>query len=144
MKNNICFVDTVCWLALLNQQDHLHEQADRLYKQLMKSGFIFVTTSAVLDETANALCSPSFKRSVIAFFHTIRKSQRIEIVFIDTRLWSKGWELYEERLDKAWSLTDCISFVVMQERTIHDALTRDRHFIQAGYQALLESEEYFR
>ncbi|MCX6699459.1 MAG: hypothetical protein NTV68_05965 [Methanomicrobiales archaeon] len=65
MKNTVCFVDTVCWIALLNRQDHLHETADQLYKKQMKSGSWFLTTSAVIDETANALCDPAFKPSVI-------------------------------------------------------------------------------
>jgi predicted nucleic acid-binding protein len=55
MKDDLCFVDTVCWIALLNQQDHFHESADQHYKKLMKSGTGFVTTSSVLEETANAL-----------------------------------------------------------------------------------------
>ncbi len=141
MKNNVCFVDTVCWIALLNRQDRLHEPADQLYKKQMKSGFRFLTTSAVIEETANALCDPVFKPSVITFFHSIENSARVEIVFVDPVLWSKGWALYEQRLDKAWSLTDCISLEVMREQKIHYALTSDRHFVQAGFQALLMEEE---
>jgi predicted nucleic acid-binding protein len=52
MKNNICFVDTVCWLAPLNRQDRLHEKADTTHKNLMESGFYLLPTSAILDETA--------------------------------------------------------------------------------------------
>jgi len=141
MKNNLCFVDTVCWIALLNRQDSLHEQADQFYKKRMKSGIRFVTTSAILDETANALCDPLFKPSVITFFHNIQDSPRVEIFFVDPVLWSKGWALYEQRLDKGWSLTDCISFEVMREQKIHDALTSDHHFVQAGFRALLLEEE---
>jgi len=137
MKRNLCFVDTVCWIALLNRQDRLHKPADHLYKKQMKTGFRFLTTSAVLEETANALCDPLFKSSVITFFHAIQKSPRIEIVFVDPVLWSKGWRLYEQRTDKAWSLTDCISLEVMREQKIHDALTSDHHFEQAGFRALL-------
>jgi len=136
MKNNTCFVDTVCWIALLNQHDHLHKTADALYKQLMKSGVHFVTTSQVLDETANALCDPAFKPAVITFHQQLERSLRIEIVFVDPTLWSNGWTLYEKRCDKAWSLTDCISLSVMEERGIDAALTSDRHFIQAGFRAL--------
>ncbi|MDO9326316.1 MAG: PIN domain-containing protein [Methanoregula sp.] len=141
MKNNLCFVDTVCWIALLNRQDRLHEPADQLYKKRMKTGFRFLTTSAVIEETANALSDPLFKSSVIMFFHNIEISTRVEIVFVDPILWSKGWALYEQRLDKAWSLTDCISFEVMREQKIHDALTSDHHFEQAGFRALLGEEE---
>jgi uncharacterized protein len=141
MKNNLCFIDTVCWIALLNRQDSLHRPADQLYKNQMRSGCRFLTTSTVIEETANALCDPVFKPSVITFFHNIENSSRVEIVFVDPVLWSKGWALYEQRTDKSWSLTDCISLEVMRERGIHDALTSDRHFVQAGFAALLMEVE---
>jgi hypothetical protein len=64
----------------------------------------------------------------------------VEIVFTDPVLWSKGWQIYEKRLDKAWSLTDCVSLAVMNDRGISDALTSDRHFVQAGYHALFAGE----
>jgi len=137
MKDDLYFVDTVCWIALLNQQDHFHESADQRYKKLMKSGACFVTTSSVLEETANALCDPAFNPSVLAFHRNLESSSRIEHVFVDPSLWAKAWTLFEKRLDKAWSLTDCISIIVMQERGINDVLTSDRHFIQAGFNALL-------
>jgi hypothetical protein len=141
MGINICFVDTVCWIALLNQQDHYHEIADSVYKKQMKSGTRFITTSSVLDETANALCDPLFKPSVITFFSHLQTSPRVEIIFVDPAFWSKGWELYDQRRDKAWSLTDCISIAVMKERGVTDALTSDRHFVQAGFRDLLTKEE---
>ena len=56
------------------------------------------------------------------------------------RLFAAGLDLYRNRPDKAWSLTDCISFVVMRERSITEALAYDRHFEQAGFRALLREE----
>jgi predicted nucleic acid-binding protein len=50
---------------------------------------------------------------------------------------ARGLKLYGERRDKSWSLTDCISFEVMKDRAISDALTGDQHFMQAGFRALL-------
>jgi len=58
-------------------------------------------------------------------------------VFVDERLWRAGWNLYEERADKAWSLTDCISIVVMQEKGLAEAPAHDEHFRQAGFKILL-------
>ncbi len=137
MSGNRCFVDTGCWIALLNKHDHLHKAADALYKRRMESGSSLVTTSSVLTETFNALANPAFKPSVIEFRRRLESSPRVEIVFVDPALWSKGWDIYENRLDKAWSLTDCISLAVMKEQGISDALTGDHHFVQAGYHALL-------
>ncbi len=67
MVTNRCFVDTVCWIALLNQDDQLHESSDREYKLLMKSGYYFVTTTSILNETANALSDPRFRLAVVEF-----------------------------------------------------------------------------
>jgi predicted nucleic acid-binding protein len=52
-------------------------------------------------------------------------------------IWSRGWKMFTERLDKSWSLTDCISFEVMHERGVTEALAADSHFRQAGFHALL-------
>lgn len=62
----------------------------------------------------------------------------VRIVPAGRSLMSRGWELYSQRLDKEWSLTDCISFVIMEDRGIKDALTGDHHFEQAGFRALLK------
>ncbi|MBL7117727.1 MAG: type II toxin-antitoxin system VapC family toxin [Candidatus Syntrophoarchaeum sp.] len=140
MVPNRCFVDTVCWIALLNQDDQLHESADNEYKSLMKSGTHFVTTTSILNETANALSDPRFRLRVVEFYRRLLMSARVEIVFVDPRLWSDGWQLYEQRPDKAWSLTDCISIVVMQEQGLKDVLTNDKHFQQAGFRALLRED----
>ncbi|HPY61418.1 MAG TPA: PIN domain-containing protein [Methanospirillum sp.] len=137
MNNNTFFVDTVCWIALLNQQDNLHTKTNRLYKKLLKSGSHVITTSSILVETANALCDPAYKSAVITFRNNLLASTRVEIIFVDRELWEKGWMLYEQRSDKAWSLTDCISIVVMKEWNIHKVLTSDHHFVQAGFEALL-------
>jgi predicted nucleic acid-binding protein len=54
-------------------------------------------------------------------------------------LFAAGVELYGTRPDKEWSLTDCISFVVMKREGLTDALTGDRHFEQAGFKVLLSN-----
>lgn len=56
----------------------------------------------------------------------------------NVEIFERGVELYHSRLDKQWSLTDCISFVVMSEEGIAEALTGDHHFEQAGFVALLK------
>jgi predicted nucleic acid-binding protein len=57
---------------------------------------------------------------------------------LDEQMWyERGLNLYGSRNDKGWSLTDCISFAVMQALHLEDALTGDHHFAQAGYNPLL-------
>jgi predicted nucleic acid-binding protein len=62
----------------------------------------------------------------------------ITIVPCSDQLLRDGIQLYAQRPDKEWSLTDCISFVVMQQEGITEALTGDHHFEQAGFVALLK------
>lgn len=131
------FVDTVCWIALLNKNEYIHKQADTEYRKLLKKGCHLFTTTAVLNETANSLCSPHFRNSVLKFYSRISASENIRIVFVDEQLWNKGWEIYEKHNDKEWSLTDCISVKVMQEHNISEVLTTDHHFEQAGFVRLL-------
>jgi uncharacterized protein len=52
-----------------------------------------------------------------------------------------GIDLYRARPDKEWSLTDCISFAVMHQYSIREALTADHHFEQAGFVPLLKEPQ---
>jgi uncharacterized protein len=97
----------------------------------------WLTTDWVLVETADALCDPANRRRCAQFIEDLRHSRRVEIEDSSRELFEAGWELYCRRDDKGWSLTDCISFVVMQNRGITDALTGDHHFEQAGFRTLL-------
>jgi len=110
---NECYVDSVCWIAILNKDDELHQIADKEYKRWLKSNIKLVTSTFVLVEVANSLCKPKHRNSVVEFYRRLKSSKRIEIISIDRKLWSSGWILYENRPDKAWSLTDCISIEIM-------------------------------
>ena len=74
---------------------------------------------------------------MINLLHGIEESSRIEVVHVPPELYAKGWELYSNRLDKDWGVIDCISFVIMQERNLTQALTSDHHFEQVGFKILL-------
>lgn len=67
----------------------------------------------------------------------LEAQQHIELVKLSDELWCRGWDLFSQRPDKAWSLTDCISFVTMQDYGLKDALTADAHFVQAGFATVL-------
>ena len=133
-----CFIDSVCWIALLNKDDELHSLSDIKYKQLFNEGYHFFTTSTVITEVANSLSKPKFRSSVIEYYKMLKISKRVKTIFVDSDLWHAGWDLYQKRLDKAWSLTDCISIVVMQKENIIESLTNDIHFKQAGFQINLK------
>lgn len=68
----------------------------------------------------------------------IMADKQTTIIPPDEKLWNRGMELYRSRPDKAWSLTDCLSFQIMWDHGITDALTGDHHFGQAGFNALFK------
>lgn len=130
------FADTFYFIAALNPDDQWHSVtigiADR-----QRSGL--VTTEAVLTEFADALARPAFRQIAAEYLLSLPTDPTIEVVQVDGDLWRRGLALYQERPDKEWSLTDCISFIVMEDRGIGDALTGDSHFEQAGFNALLRT-----
>jgi len=94
-------------------------------------------TEAVLIEVGNALSA--FNRAgAVQFIQQCYYTPNIHVVSVDTALLNRAVQLYDARSDKAWGLTDCISFVVMPRHGITDALTVDHHFEQAGFRALLK------
>ena len=99
-----------------------------------------ITTAWVLIEVADAMAAPANRANVVAFLGSLRANAHVEIVPADAESFDRGLEVYAHRLDKGWSLTDCISFVVMTDRGLRDALTADHHFEQAGYRALMKGD----
>ena len=128
------FADTFYYIALLDAKDSAHERAVRATRELDSAT---VTTAWVLLELANAL-SASRHRTVFArFLDLLRANPNVIIYEAEKELFDRGVEIYRDREDQQWSLTDCISFVVMQREGLTDALTGDRNFEQAGFRALL-------
>lgn len=97
-----------------------------------------VTTDWILTEVADALADEHNRAKFIYFLGFLRSRPDVEMVRASSPLFDQGLELYRTRLDKDWSLTDCISFVVMEGMGLTDALTGDHHFEQAGFTALLK------
>jgi len=131
------FVDTAAWLALLNIDDIWHQQAKQIRLELVKQNYIFITTEFVLLEVGDALCSQVLRKNTANFLHNIYQLKSTKIITLSQDLLQSGLSLYEQRLDKDWGLTDCISFVVMQREQIQEAFTSDKHFEQAGFIRLL-------
>jgi uncharacterized protein len=129
------FADTFYFLALLDSQEERHAQAAEVSRDLQ---FRFVTTEWVLAEFADAYCDPQDRADFVALYRSLVNHPRFKIIPADTRLFQRGVDFFEQRPDKAWSLTDCLSFVVMRDEGIRQALTGDHHFEQAGFTALLK------
>lgn len=127
------FADAFFWIALLNRHDEYHEKA-RLYLEDFRGTIL--TTQWVLAEVADAMASSAVRGSIQLFFEELAANQAITILDATPDLFLRGINLYHERPDKTWSLTDCISFVVMTDHGLSEALTGDHHFAQAGFRTV--------
>jgi len=128
------FADTFYFLALLNPIDRAHAAA---MNQSHGPGRI-LTTEWVLTELADGMASHTQRTGFVDLHRLLRSDADAEIVPATAELFARGMGLYEARADKDWSLTDCISFIVMQDRGITEVLTGDHHFEQAGFKVLLK------
>lgn len=130
-----CFADSFVFFALLNPKDNSHAAAIRVMRSLHRP---LVTTGWILNELADGLCASATKPAFLALEQRLGADPRVVIVPASAHWQQRGLDIYRSRLDKDWSLTDCISFAVMTDRKITDALTSDHHFEQAGFRALLK------
>lgn len=137
--NTSIFVDTAAWIASVIKRDSLHEQTIAVMNELKSKDAKLITTESVLFEFANALSSVQHRSKAIAFIDVIRTLSNIEIISSNEDLFEKSLTLYRDRNDKEWSLTDCSSFIVMQEKQMIYAFTSDKHFEQAGFIKLLQA-----
>lgn len=136
MKTNMLkpiFIDTGFVIALINTRDTYHQTAQQLSEQY--SSFPFITTDAVLLEIGNALAK-SFKPQGIEVIQYFSESPEVTVVHSNAVLFQQAFNLYQTYIDKSWGLVDCLSFTVMKEMQITDALTFDHHFSQAGFRQL--------
>ena len=136
MTNEV-FFDANYAVALVVRADEHHPTAKALAEEIARRGTRIVTTYAVMLEIGNSLAKQKHRSAAVGILDYLVADPTVEIVPFTTDLYSKSIRLYAERTDKNWGLTDCMSFIVMRERNITDALTFDRHFEQAGFNALL-------
>lgn len=137
---NEVFLDTSFAVALASATDALHPTALALEQTIRLQSARIVTTEAVLIEIGDTLSSERQRPVAVRTIRLLRRDANVVVVPFSTSLFDESFELFAARSDKDWGLTDCVSFVVMQERGLTDALTADRHFIQAGFRALLLEE----
>jgi len=128
------FADTSFYYALLSPKDRHHEAAVRLSAQI--TGLV-LTAEFVLLELGNGMSAPDAREAFVNLVQALHEDEEVEIVPASDRLFEDALELDASRRDKSWSLTDCSSFVVMQQRGLTTALSADHHFEQAGFTILL-------
>jgi predicted nucleic acid-binding protein len=136
MANDI-FVDTSGFYSLLVSGDDRHAAAKRVLAQARGRKRQFVSTDYVLDETATLLKARGLSHLLIPFFAAIDESRICHIQWTDAKQFFETQAYFLKHLDQAWSFTDCLSFRVMKSLKLRDALTKDEHFQQAGFEVLL-------
>lgn len=134
---NKFFLDTAYAIALSAVTDQYHQKAEILSRQIETEAIPLITTRAVILEIGNALAKLRYRAAAIELLDSLEEDLNVEIMPLSEELYSQAIELYRQRPDKEWGITDCISFVVMQDYGVTDALTTDEHFNQAGFKALL-------
>jgi hypothetical protein len=131
------FVDTSGFYALLVAGDDRHAMAEQCLRKAASRRAGFVTTDYVLDETATLLKARGHASLLPRFFSIIEGSSACRLEWTDSDRFWRAREFLLRHADQPWSFTDCVSFCLMREQGLRDALTKDRHFQQAGFCALL-------
>lgn len=133
----IVFADTGYWVALLNPHDNLHDKAVNLSKALHPTHI--VTSEMVLTELLNDFSDRGeyFRQVAVNWIRNLYQHPNTTIIPQTSGQFQTALTLYEQRPDKAWSQTDCVSFKIMEEQIIYEALAYDKHFAQAGFTALM-------
>lgn len=131
------FLDSSHLIALASTADQYHQRSLEVAEAVAKSGRRVITTQAVLLEVGNSLARRRYRQGAVALLRSLTTDASATVEPITTALFHRGLDLYETRMDKEWGLVDCLSFIVMQDRGLTEALTSDEHFEQAGFVALL-------
>lgn len=129
------FADTFALIAWLNPRDDAHAVVAAFLDDFAGR---LLTTEWVLMELADALSALEARQTAVAFLQAVRADPLFDVVGYVPTVYQAGFDLFASRPDKAWSLTDCISFGVMTERRLSEALTADHHFEQAGFRAFFK------
>jgi predicted nucleic acid-binding protein len=131
------FVDTLYWLAIVLPNDPWKEAANRARASL--GNILMITTDEVLSEFLTSLSrgGERMRRQAVRMVHTIMGNPNVKVVAQSRDSFLKGLELYGQRLDKTYSLADCISMNVIKKESITEVLTNDKHFEQEGSVVLI-------
>jgi len=126
------FADTFFFLAVLNRRDSAHHAAVRWSRDHDR---LRVTTAWVLAEVGDALAADN-REAFVSLVRLVRQNPLFRLIEASQDSFDRGLALYARRPDKQWSLTDCISFVIMSDEGLTESLTGDHHYEQAGFTAL--------
>ena len=128
------FADAYYFFGLLNPRDAAHKACVNFSDQRTPA---LLSTAWVFTELADGIGRSGNRHLIQKFLFAFENEESNLLIPATDDLFRRGMELFDSRPDKQWSLTDCISFIVMQDQNVTEALTADRHFEQAGFVPLL-------
>jgi hypothetical protein len=131
------FWDTSGFFALLNSDDVQHERARQWKAQALAQQRRSITTEWIIGECCTLLTARRRAHLIPRFLDLTERSSSLAVLVSDSTLFIESKAFLRKHLDQGFSFVDCASFVVMRERGLHDALTTDEHFVNAGFNALL-------
>ncbi len=127
------FVDTAFFIALEDAGDQQHSAALEFWRGFREKPGPIVTTSYVFDEVVTFFNSRGHHAKAVEIGQRLLGSASVLLVHVDELVFHEAWRMFERCRDKQYSLTDCVSFVVMKSLRLRTALTFDKHFAQAGF-----------
>ena len=128
------FVDTSYLIAVEVADDQMHEVASRHWRDWLETpSSTLVTSSYVLVEVVAYLNNHRRHSKAVELGNNLLSSKSINLIHVNEAILLDGWRYFQKHSDKSYSLTDCISFVLMTKLGIVEALTFDKHFAQAGF-----------
>ena len=135
--NDRVFADTLYWVAVLNPKDQWHRQTIKTRKLL--GDIKIVTTETVLIEVLNYFSEhgSQTRKSAVDAGRTIMIDEEVEYIPHSPEIFLDALDFYESRLDKGYSLTDCVSMMTMKNLDVREILTHDNHFEQESLMILL-------
>jgi predicted nucleic acid-binding protein len=127
------FIDAGAWIALNDRGDRFHPSAVGYYQRVLRERRSLVTTNLVIAEAYINIRRAGGYQPAMRFLDSTRQSSRLTRVYSDAGLEAEADKLLRRYADQDFSLTDAVSFAVMQQRGITEAFAFDRHFVTAGF-----------
>ena len=127
------FLDSGYLVALALTHDQHHVDTVNHWQRVLQGNLQIVTTSLVLVEAVTFINSRGYHHKAVLVGSTLLENPHIQMNHVDESLLMEGWEYFKRHSDKRYSLTDCVSFVIMERHRIRTAYTFDRNFTQAGF-----------
>ena len=127
------FMDSGYLVGLALKNDQHHEDAVNHWERVLQGDLTIVTTSLVMVEAVTFINSKGYHAEAVLIGSTLQENPFIQMHYVDKSLLLEGWDYFKRHSDKRYSLTDCVSFVVMEQYDIYTAYAFDRDFIQAGF-----------